>query len=175
MDTIVVGFSRPSGWFEPFSWLIRLAYWSSFSHTYIKYNVKELNINLIIQASGLTVNLISENVFDPRENIYKEFTLPIEIKNKKALIQFGLNQLGKPYNIFGIFGMAWVRLGQVIGRKWNNPISYNGSSDFCSELVGYLLENFENINAGNVANLAPVDVYKIISQLKVNAQSISQP
>jgi hypothetical protein len=168
MDQITVGFSRPSGWFEPFSWLIRLAYWSPFSHTYIKYNVPGLNMNLIIQASGLQINLISEDVFNSREIIYKEFTLSIDSANKKSLIQFGLSQLGKPYNVKGIFGMMFVRLGQLLGKNWNNPISYTGSSDFCSELVAYILENFDNINMGDVSNLAPSDVYKILSNLPQN-------
>jgi hypothetical protein len=172
MQQITVGFSRPNGWFEPFSWLIRLAYWSPFSHSYIKYSIEEMNLNVIIQASGLVINLIGETVFDSKEIIYKEFTLPISDADKLSLVEFGLNQLGKPYNVLGIFGMAWVRFGQLVGLKLKSPFKYNQSSAFCSELVAYMLKNFDNVKISNVSDLSPKDVYNIVSN--INVQSISQ-
>ena len=167
MAQIVVGFSRPSGWFEPFSWLIRLAYWSPFSHAYIRYSSTDLGVDLIVQASGLEINLIEQSIFDSEEVIYKEFTLPISDENKSAMVKFAFAQLGKPYNVLGIFGMAWVRIGQLLGLNLKSPFQYNGSSAFCSQFVAYILENYDNIDFGNVANIAPSDIYAVLS--KINA------
>ena len=171
-NTIVVGFSRPKGWFEPFSWLIRLAYWSPFSHAYVRFELQKAQRNLVFQASGLSVNFISDVNFNAKEVIYKEFIIPIT-KDKLDLLRFAIDQLGKPYSIKGILGMAMVRVGQILGIKINNPFSYDSSSDFCSELTAYILENYSNISINEpVANLAPADLYKII--VKANAQSNGQ-
>jgi hypothetical protein len=170
MDSITVGFSRASGWFEPFSWIIMAGYWAPFSHTYVKFYLKELDMNIIVQASGLKVNMVSQALFDQQEIVYKEFTFPISEDKKKAFVQFAFNQSGKPYNMVGILGMVWVRIGQLLGLKTKSPFNYNGSSDFCSELVGYVLENYENIEFGeNVADLSPKDVYNVLIKTSVSS------
>jgi hypothetical protein len=167
MDSIIVGFSTPKSGFQPFSWLIRLAYLSPFSHAYVRIQLDELDENIVFQASGLVVNFIGESLFDTKENIYKEFTF--SIKDKKKLLQFAVNQLGKPYSVTGILGMAVVRLGQLIGVKINNPFQYDQTSDFCSELVAYILENYDGVKIETpVANLAPADLYKIVAALPIS-------
>ena len=166
MEKIIIGFSRPKAFFEPFSWLIRLAYWSPISHVYIRFELNGMPV--VFQASGLKINLVSDVLFDSVEDIYKEFTLPIAEDKKKALIHFAINQLGKPYNVLGIFGMALVRIGQLLGIKINSPFPYNGSSDFCSELVAHILESYEGINIGtNPADDSPQAILNLLT--KINA------
>lgn len=172
MDKIIVGFSKPKNWFEPFSWLIRLVYLSPFSHAYIRIQLDVLDENIVFQASGLVVNFIGESLFDSKEDVYKEFTFPIN--NKKAFLQFAINQLGKPYSISGVLGMGLVRIGQLIGVKINNPFQYDQTSDFCSELVAYILENYDGVKIETpVANLSPADLYKIISILPIQSSDSS--
>lgn len=164
MGSLVVGFSRPRSWFEPFSWLIRLAYWSPISHAYIRFELD--GIPVVFQASGMKINLISQSMFDSVDLPYKEFILPIAEDKKKALIQFAINQLGKPYNIWGILGMAVVRMGQLVGIKINSPFKYNGSSDFCSELVAYALETYDGIDIGeNPADESPQAVLNLLTKI----------
>lgn len=168
MDNIIVGFSRPKAFFEPFSWFIRFFYWSPFSHSYVRIQLEGLNEQIIFQASGLVVNFVGETVFDSKENICREFTFPI--KDKKALLQFAINQLGKPYSVTGVLGMMLVRFGQLIGIKIGNPFKYDQSSDFCSELVSYVLETYEGIAIDQpVANLAPADLLEILAKLPISA------
>jgi hypothetical protein len=166
MKNITIGFSRPKSGFQPFSWIIRLAYWSPFSHAYVKFDLPNVG-TVVFQASGLKINLINETLFDSVEDIYKEFTLPISEEKKTALIKFAFDQLGKPYNVIGIFGMAYVRIGQWLGFKWNSPFPYSNSSAFCSELVARILEQYENIQLGDVADDSPQAVYAILSKLKL--------
>ena len=168
MNEITIGFSRPKGGFQPFSWLIRLAYWSPFSHAYVQFDIPKSG-TVIFQASGAKINLISEELFNSKELIYKEFTLPISAKNKKEVIKFAIAQLGKPYNLRGILGMAIVRVGQLLGFKWHSPFAYNGSSAFCSEIVANILEKYEDINLGNAADDSPKAVYDVLE--KINCES----
>jgi hypothetical protein len=166
MKKIIIGFSRPKGFFEPFSWLIRIAYWSSYSHAYVRFDLKDVKESVVLQASGLKVNLILAENFDAVEDIYKEFELPISPKNLAALKKFGIGQLGKPYSIKGIFGMAVVRIGQILGIKLNNPFQYDKESDFCSELTSYIVENFDNVQLDEpVANMAPQDLEAVMVKL----------
>lgn len=171
MSNIVIGFSRPLGWFEPFSWLIRLVYWSSYSHAYVRFELPHEKRNIVAQASGLSVNFISDTNFDVKEVIYKEFTFPIDCDKKLALIQFVIDQLGKPYSVKGILGMAFVRIGQLLHIKINSPFAYDQTEDFCSEMTAYIAENFVGIKINQpVANLAPKDLYNILAALPVSGE-----
>lgn len=170
MDSITIGFSRPKGGFQPFSWLIRLAYWSPFSHAYVQFNIPKIG-NVIFQASGTKINLIGEPLFNSKEMIYKEFTLPISSKKKIELIKFAVAQLGKPYNLRGILGMAIVRIGQLLGLKWHSPFSYTGTEAFCSELVAKILEKYESIDVGPVADDSPKAVYDILEKVSYELTS----
>jgi len=169
MNEITIGFSRPKGGFQPFSWLIRLAYWSPFSHAYVQFDIPKIG-TVIFQASGAKINLISEKNFNSKEFIYREFTLPISSKKKIEVMKFAIDQLGKPYNIRGILGMSIVRIGQLLGKNWSSPFAYNGSSAFCSEIVANILEKYEDIDMGNVADDSPQAVYAILE--KVNCELI---
>ena len=134
MDQIIIGFSRPSGWFEPFSWLIRLVTRSPYSHVYIKYYNPYANRWEIFQASGLKVNFVGQALFNSQEIIYKEFVIPVSAQTKLATVQFAIDNVGKPYGIGQIAGIGWVLLMRVFGKRVANPF-YSGSSYFCSEVT----------------------------------------
>ena len=138
MDSIVVGFSKPKGWFEPFSWLIRLVTWSAYSHAYIKYYNSYASRWEIFQASGLKVNFVGATLFDSEEVICKEFTIPITTQAKLELVQFAIDNVGKPYGVGQIFGILWVLFMRAFGIKVKNPFA-SSSSDFCSELTEEVL------------------------------------
>lgn len=169
MNKIVVGFSRPKNGFQPFSWLIRLAYWSQFSHAYVRFELEKIDRNIVFQASGMNVNFISDINFNNKEFVFKEFTFPIDIGKKKELLQFAIDQLGKPYSIKGIFGMGLVRIGELLHIKIDNPFKYDQTQDFCSEMTAYIAENFAGIVIDQpVANLAPKDLYTILDKLPIS-------
>ena len=94
MESIIVGFSRPKAWFEPFSWLIRAVTGSQFSHAYIRFYSEEYNRWLVYQASGLKVNFIGQTMFDGAETVYEEFTVPVTALTKKIAIQGAIDKCG---------------------------------------------------------------------------------
>jgi hypothetical protein len=167
VGSITVGFSRPKAWFSPFSWFIRLGYWSPFSHAYIEFDLDGLDRRVVLQASGFSINLISEDSFDAKEIVFREFELPITEPNLLKLKQFGIDQLGKPYSLKGIVGMILVRAAKLIGKKIESPWAYDGSSDFCSELVAQILKTYGGVAVGlDPADMSPKDVYDLLLNLK---------
>jgi hypothetical protein len=143
MDNIVIGFSRPKAFFEPFSWLIRIIEgnpikWCPFSHAYIKYYNPYADRWEIFQASGLKVNFIGSLLFSSEEVIYKEFIVPVSSIGKQKTVQFAVDNLGLPYAVMGIVGFGWVMLMNAFGKKVKNPFSTN-SAWFCSQLTETIL------------------------------------
>jgi hypothetical protein len=138
MDEIVIGFSRPKAWLEPFSWLIRLVTWSLFSHAYVKFYDDELDRWIVFQASGLKVNFIGQVMFDSIEDIYEEFVIPVSGATKKSVMQGAIDKCGSPYGIGQCLGFLWILFMRLFGKRVKNPL-YSGSSYFCSEMVSDVL------------------------------------
>lgn len=157
MNSIIIGFSKPKGWFEPFSWLIRLFTWCPFSHAYVKYENSYANRNEIYQASGLYVNFIGQTLFESKENVYAEFIIPISDATKLTTVQFAIDKVGSPYGIGQIFGFIWVLLMRLFGKSVKNPF-YSTSSFVCSELVGDILNEIGGTDL-DVSNMTPKDIY----------------
>jgi hypothetical protein len=163
MNEIIIGFSRPKAWLEPFSWLIRLITWSSFSHAYIRFYDTEYNRWLIFQASGAKVNFIGMTMFDGLENIYEEFNVPISDLTKKVVVQSAIDICGSPYGVGQIIGFGWVLLARLFGKKVKNPFASN-SSFVCSELVAEILIEIDKEDSGTLdpSTMSPQDLYNFM-------------
>lgn len=156
MDSITIGFSKPRGFFEPFSWLIRLLTWAPYSHAYVRYEDSYTNRSIIFQASGLKVNFIGQTMFDSEEDIYEEFVIPVSPATKQSVIQGAVDKCGSPYGVGQIIGFAWVLFMRMFGKSVKNPL-YSSSSFVCSELVADVLVE---INEGDLdpSSMSPRDV-----------------
>jgi len=160
MDSIVVGFSRPKAWLEPFSWLIRLVTWSQFSHAYIRYYNSYADRWTVLQASGLAVNYMGGTLFDTKEDICAEFELPISSATKLTTVQFGIDRVGLPYSMETIFGICYVMILRLFGKKVTNPFA-STSSFVCSELVAQILNEINGTNLDS-STMTPKDVYSYL-------------
>lgn len=145
MDEIIIGFSRPKGWFEPFSWLIRMSEgtpfkWAPYSHAYIRFYSQEYDRWIIAQASGLKVNFIGQTLFDSLEMIGEEYKVPVTTAVKTALVQNAVDLCGLPYGMGQVIGIPWVDFVGLFGKQIKNPFASN-KSFYCSEFVEYLAEN----------------------------------
>jgi hypothetical protein len=165
MDSIIVGFSKPNTW-KPFSWLIMTGYDTPFDHVYIRWHSDKLNRDIIYQASGTMVNFMGQQFFD-NNIIIDEFPVPITSAKKLSMIQFAMDNSGKPYGIKECFGLAWVRICQMFGKTVSNPFTADGSTYVCSELVGYILDTYDGMDINtNIANITPLMVYNYLLQIK---------
>ena len=160
MDSIIIGFSRPKAWFEPFSWLIRLLTWCPFSHAYIKYYNSYANKWEVFQASGLKLNFVGYPMFESIEDIYKEFEIPISSVTKLKTIQYAIDEVGSPYGVGQIFGFLAVLFMRIFGKQIKNPF-YSSSSFVCSELVADILNEIEGTSLDSSA-MTPKDVYNYV-------------
>lgn len=162
MDSIIIGFSRPKSFFEPFSWLIRLIDRSQFSHTYIKYYDNYANRWVIFQASGLTVNYIGQTLFNSKEILCAEFTIPITSAQKLTTIQYAIDTLGTPYGMKHILGIVLVKFANLFGKRIANPFDESGTM-VCSELVAYMLNQIIlPTDTINFETATPTDVYNYL-------------
>lgn len=166
-SSVIVGFSRPKAWLEPFSWLIRIVEgnpikWCPFSHAYIKYYNSYADRWEIFQASGIKVNFVGETLFDSEEVIYKEFTIPISNAAKLSTVQFAVDNVGLPYGVMEIVGFGWVMLMNAFGKKVKNPFSTN-SAWFCSQLTETVLNEIMNdADQLDPAVCSPKDLYSFL-------------
>jgi hypothetical protein len=163
MDSIIVGFSRPKAFFEPFSWIIRAITRSKFSHAYIRFYSEEYNRWLVYQASGLKVNFIGQTSFDDVELVYEEFNVPVTPLTKKTAIQGAIDKCGSPYGVGQIIGFGAVLFMRIFGKNIHNPF-YSGSSYVCSELVADILIEIDKEDAGSLdpSAMTPQDVYNFM-------------
>lgn len=137
MREIIVGFSKPKGWFKPYSWLIRAIEGTSYSHTYIKTYARSADTWLVYQASGVQVNFIGEKRFYAAVQVVKEFNLTISEDSYGKFLNFAIRESGAPYGIKGVLGNP---LARVFNLK-KNPFGDGSTSYYCVELVARVLKD----------------------------------
>lgn len=160
MDEIIIGFSTPKSWFNPFSWLIRMAEgtpfnWAPMSHAYVKYHDDVTGRWMIFQASGSKVNFVSETMFDSVEKIVDEFVIPVTAATKLKTIQYAQDVVGSPYGVMEIVGFGVVVLAGLVGVKIKNPFA-SKSDFFCSQLACDVIEEIDEDNSLDPASCSPM-------------------
>ena len=167
MDKIIVGFSRPAKWFVPFSWLIRLVDGTPYSHVYIRFYSDAYERWLVYQASGTRVNFIEWSRFEGQEIILDEFVIPVSTETKTDVIRFAIDNVGAPYGVLEVFGLAWVRFMMVFGKRVRNPFKDGESSFVCCELVSLILNEYDSQwRKLDTEGIFPSDVYKNLSSIR---------
>jgi len=141
MKNIILGFSRPKKW-KPFAWLIMVAYKTSYDHVYIKFYSNTYQRNIIYQASKMMVNFVGSVVFESENIVVKEFQIQISDENYSSLMQFTIDNAGKPYSLKEIAGLALVKISSFFGKTIENPFKEGTDEYVCSVLAGYILENY---------------------------------
>lgn len=166
MNSVIMGFSRPKTW-KPFAWLIMTAYNIPYDHVYIKIYSSKYQRALIYQASSTMVNFMGADIFDANNTVVKEFQLEISDDNAVKLMQFAIDNAGKPYGLKEIFGLAVVRIAELCGKSIKNPFKDNGSTYVCSELAAYILQEYmQDKLPKDFEDMTPLDVYNYLSSLK---------
>jgi hypothetical protein len=160
MEEIIIGFSRPKKWFNPFSWLIRMAEgrpwkWAPMSHAYVKYFDSSTKVWIIFQASGRMTNFVSQSRFTKIEHIVSEYKIPVT-KNTKLRVQKKVQKIaGAPYGVLEIVGFAIVVLASLIGLKIKNPLASH-KSFFCSQVADDILKEVDKHKSLDPATCSPL-------------------
>jgi len=166
MNKISIGFSRPKAW-KPFSWAIMKGYGTPYAHVYIKIYSSKYDRQLIYQASHMTVNFMSPSIFMEENIIVDEFDLEIENANYIKMMQFAIDNVGKPYGVKEAFGLAIVRIADLLGKKIKNPFRDGGKTYVCCELGGHIAANYASVGIStDFDDLNPKELYEILRNLK---------
>ncbi len=155
MKKIYVGFSRPKGKLCPcFSWGIRAFQgWTPYSHVYVKIESKSFERDLIYQASGLQVNFMGSNYFYEHVHMIEEFEVSISDENFKKMVQFCIDNAGKPYSKRDIAAILFQKEEWLDGRD----------KFICSELAAIILEDYTDVSFNKPLGLVtPKNIYEML-------------
>lgn len=159
---ITIGFSKHKG-FAPLSWLIMLCEGTPFSHAYIKVHSASLDRNIIYQATGAGVNFVGEQLFDQSAQVVYEFKIPLEKASHNKLLQWAVDNAGKPYGHMQMVGLGLVRLAKLLGLRIKNPFPNGTGSYVCCELVAAALED---VGIPGPSDLDLVDLNSALQMVK---------
>jgi hypothetical protein len=166
MSKIVIGFSKPRKRM-PFSWLIRKAYGTPYSHVFVSWRSDSLERDLVYQASGIAVNFIGLKAFDEINETIDRFEFDVDDILKKQMMQFAIDNAGKHYSLRAVFGLAVVRIAEWCGKTIKNPFKDGTHTYVCSELVAGIIKNFLDKDLPkDVEDMTPKDVYDFMVALR---------
>lgn len=163
---LTIGFSKPKNW-KLFAEIIKFGYQIPYSHTYIKFWSDKYQRFLIYQASHSYVNFMNVQIFEKNNIIVKEFNLNISEEARTKIIQFSIDNVGKRYGILSAIGLGLVRLCEVFNIKIDNPFSDDLKTLICSELVAFILKEYNIIQINeNINNINPKQLYNLINTIE---------
>ena len=125
---IYVGFSCPTGSFEPFAWLIKWIEDRPYDHCYVRFQ-EPTGAWMIFQASKEMVNLYAVPVWLQYNQSIKEYEINITDAQNSALWGYIKTNLGIPYSLLEDFGILLMK----IFKLQNNPYAGGFSAEFCSK------------------------------------------
>lgn len=166
MKRFIIGFSRPRGFFKPYSWAIRAIERTPYSHVYLKTRSESLGLDLIYQASGVQVNFMGLSNFLTHAEPLFEFEVEADDEAYKAFMKWAVTNAGAPYSAKQVLGILLIKLFNL--KK--NPLSNKRSAWVCSELVGHVLGTFTKteMGAADIESAGPKAIYEIcLKNLKI--------
>lgn len=162
---VSVVFSRAPG-FAPFSWLIRLAYGTSYSHVSIHWDTP-WGIE-VFEASGTSVRLVSQEEWKKKNKQLAGFSIFLT-KDDFIQLQKDIRPLlGRPYGWRQVLGMAVA----LLFRMKTNPFGDGRSSFVCSELVALAMGSIFKVDILKDSDtISPNDIEQLIKYLKERRDS----
>lgn len=124
----------------PLSWIIQWSEGTNFSHAYVKIRSDSLDRTLIYQATGSGVAFIGEPTFNEHYQVVEEYDIQISDAAKKKLLQWCVDNSGKPYGRLQCLGIGLQRTLKLIGISIKNPFSNGEQAYICTELAAKALE-----------------------------------
>ena len=164
MKNIVVGFSKPKKW-KPFAWLIMKGYSIPYDHVYLKFHSDSYDRDIIYQASKTMINFMGTEVFESENYIYREFSISLSEENYKTLMQFAIDNAGKPYSFREAIGLGIARICSFFGKKIENPLKRGNREYVCSVIAAYVLQNYTNQSVpGDFEDADPKFLYELLEK-----------
>ena len=135
-----------------------------FSHVAIQMTDGDTGQVVYYQASGLSVNVVSEAQFLSSEKIINIVDFAVSDKVFSTGKAFAISQLGKPYSALAILGFALQILLGMAHIHITNPFRADGSSWVCSQLGAGYIDAADNLNL-DVSEMTPLALYAAVQKL----------
>lgn len=164
MRKLYIGFSKAKSNWAVLSKLIRWAQGTPFSHVYVRFDSESLHRTFIYQASGSKVNFENIALFNSHSIVVKEFELDVSEETYTRVLQFAIDNVGKPYSVKQLIGMAWGCLKQKLGFSVENPFKDRTDAFVCSEIGADVLEIAGKQVPEDKDSLGPKEVYKLLEE-----------
>ena len=147
MREVSIEFTRPSSWFKPLSWAIRLIEGTPYSHVRLRFK-KQNGIEMVYEASGTSVKFIGElSLQELKIDILHSYSIGLTNEQFSKMIDICVIHANLDYGKLQLLGILLVR---IFGLK-KNPLSRGRKSQVCSEIVGKFLQ--EILDIGHDLNL----------------------
>lgn len=140
MSTVYVGFSKRRG-FSPLSSMIMWLEGTKFSHAYIRIRSDSIDRDLIYQATGAGVYFIGKALFEEHSETVEEYPLDMSDDARTRMLQWSVDNAGKPYGKRQMVGLGLVLLARMVGVRVKNPFTNGNKAYVCCELVAEALKN----------------------------------
>lgn len=158
MNTITIGFSKPKNRFFPiFSWLIRLYEKTSYSHVFIRLHIQELNREVLFEAVGPHVRMVTVKEWEKTAQEVASFDVPVSHSNYISILQYCIDHQAAGY---GIMQNVGVVLADWFNLKHNPFTSGMNCSEFIYNILkcqGYYLDKNKNL-------ITPKDIYNLLNK-----------
>jgi hypothetical protein len=151
---ITIGFSKPKGFFKPYSWLIRAFLRTPYSHVYCKHRSEKYNLDLIYQASGIQVNFMSGKQFNKDAITVAEFSFDISEEQFDEYMAFAIGESGAHYSKIKPFEIVFKKdFDKETGPQW-----------VCSTLVAKVCKDYLSDKTVDLDYANPKDIYNFCMQ-----------
>lgn len=164
MKTLIVGFSIPI----KATLFSRLIQWAeggiTYDHVYIKWNWSIIDRDIIYQASKMSVNFESNITFDGHAKTIESYEINVDDQTHKEIMQFCMDNSGKPYGIKQIIGFGWIKLCGLFGKKVNNPFPSYGATFVCSKIIAAILQKADIKVDDNLDNVDPLLLNEVVKK-----------
>lgn len=165
MKNVVIGFSKPRKW-KPFSWIIMAGFNIPYSHTYIRLYASSYDRQLVYQASSTMVNFMNVETFNEEAEVIREFDVQLSDDSYTEMMRFAIDNCGKSYGVKDCFGLAYVRLMELLGKSVQNPFADGNKTYVCSELIAEVLRDYAGQSlAKNPDDMNPKDVFDLMMRI----------
>lgn len=161
MRKLVIGFSKSTKKFAPFSWAIRLWDKTDYSHCYTQFENRRFpDLPLIYQASHDMMNFMTREVFLESNKVVEEFIVETNDEQHEKLLHEAMKMVGRPYGVKQVIGIA---IADLLRLK-KNPFTKKEKTYTCSEWCGIVLDilGYEIKKDRNL--LKPSDIYAALKQ-----------
>jgi len=160
---IILGFSIPKD--HPFpilSWIIKLVDKTPYSHVYIRWKSKSMEVDVAYHAAGSIVHFLGKKEFDKKIQPIEEYELEINKECYRKLVKKCMEKAGTDYGKKQALGLGL----QKIFKLKENPFSDGEKSDVCSETAMEIMSDIRPDIKSNISRdeIWPSDVNKIAKE-----------